>query len=177
MKNFLLSSFLLSVIIVALLFSMPLMAQDSGLYFNPERDGEGISLTRNGDTIQFMFWNYEPNENCYNIEIPNGGLVNEENCHEQRYFMSSGDPLTGDNFVDGWLYNTVGLNYPQGITDPVNPFVMHVGEPHIVGLYTLERQNNGWRLVVIQFGDVLNEDDPLYDSVYEFSTLLFPATD
>ena len=164
------------LLITLLLLCGNLFAQDSGTYFNPERDGEGIQLTRNGDMVQIFFYTYEYHQGCWNLNQPDSGLVNEDNCHEQRYFMSGGDNIANDR-VEGWLYATVGLDYHIGIVDPLNPFRSRVGEAHIVGLYILERKDAGWRMVVVQFGDLLSENDPLYTEVFEFSQVLMQPTD
>lgn len=150
---------------------------DSGLYFNPERDGEGINLIRNGDVIVFYFFTYEPASECWNISIPDGGLVTEENCHEQRWFLSSGDIIEDDKVVEGWLYTAVGLGYPKCLVTPDNPFDSICGEAHIVGRYIMSRFNDGWRMIVIPFTEILDKEDALFGRVFEFTEKLLPASD
>ena len=165
-----------TLLLFLLLVCSSAFALDSGTYYNPERDGEGLQLTRSGDLVQIFFYTYEPYQGCWNVELPDTGLVTRDNCHEQRFFMSGGDHIAADR-VEGWLYSTVGLDYHIGIVDPLNPFLSRVGEAHVVGLYILERKDAGWRMVVVQFGDLLDGDDPLYTEVFEFSQVLLQPTD
>lgn len=160
-----------------LTFSLAAFAQDSGLYFNLERDGEGLVLTRNGEFVQFFLYVYSEHQGCYGISVPDGGLVDEGNCHEAIWYLSSGDMMENEDRVEGWLYIPLGLDYSDGITKPANPFASTVGEAHIVGLYILERHEAGWRLKVVRFGEILDEDDDLFDRIYEFKDPLLMGTD
>jgi hypothetical protein len=149
---------------------------DSGLFYNPERDGEGINLIRNGDHVVFYFYTYEPHETCWNIEIPEGGLVTEANCNEQRWFLSGGDKID-DGIIEGWLYTGLGTGYPKCLPNPEDPFLTVCGEAHIVGRYIMARNLTGWRMVVVRVGDILDKEDPLFNQVFDFNTPLFMATD
>ena len=64
-----------------------------------------------------------------------------------------------------------------GLQDVSKPFKATVGEAHIAGRYLMTRYNEGWRMIVIHFGEILDKEDPLFNQVYEFSTPLFLATD
>ena len=110
-KNWQLMDYMLmaAFIMVIMAFTGVAHAQDSGLYYNPERDGEGINLIRNKDTVVFYFYTYEPNEGCWNIEIPESGLVTEENCNEQRWFLCAGDALDAENSLEVWVFIGLGL--------------------------------------------------------------------
>ena len=165
------------LLILLLALSMPLMAQDSGLYYNVERDGEGINLIRNGDTVVFYLYTYENETGCWNIEIPETGLVNESNCGEQRWFLSGGDKIIDDSVIEGWLYMGIGTGYPKCIPDANDPFLSICGEAHIVGRYIMSRYNDGWRMIVLHFGEILGKEDHLYSTVFEFTTQLLVATD
>lgn len=153
------------------------MAGDSGLYTDETRYGEGITLTRNGDTVQFFLFTYEPNEGCWNtLSIPEVADWEEHSCHEQRWFLSGGNKLIGDT-ATGFIYSTVGIDYPVGITDPDDPFVSIVGDDYVVGLYVLKRQGLGWRLVVFPVGETLDIDDPLYTTTFDFNKVILKADD
>jgi hypothetical protein len=165
------------LILMLLLISTPLLAGDSGLYYNIERDGEGINLIRNGDQMVFYFYTYEPETVCTAINLPEDGLVRGDNCHAQRWFLNSGDFLIEDEEMEGWLYVGIGLLYPKCLVDAQDPFLRRCGEAHIVGRYIMSRYNDGWRMVVVRFGGILRVNDPLYTTVYEFNTPLFEATD
>jgi hypothetical protein len=166
-----------AILCTLMLLCGSLFAQDSGLYYNVERDGEGINLLRDGDTVVFYFYTYEPREGCWNIEVPEGGLVTEDNCGEQRWFLSGGDKLEDDGTLEGWLFAGLGTSYPKCLPDPNDPFLTICGEAHVVGRYIMSRYNDGWRMIVIPFGEILDKEDPLFNNVYEFTTLLFSADD
>jgi hypothetical protein len=165
--------------LILLVSSLTAFAQGSGLYKDPDRYGEGISLTLNGNKVQFFFYTYDGNPGCFDeddvftVTIPEDFLVTNENCHENRWFLSGGDTLDESGVATGWFYTAFGLNYPEGLDDNDNPFQMNVGETQIVGVYVIERYDDGWRLVVTRWGDVLHEDDPLFERVYYFRGLIF----
>ena len=189
------AAFALILALTALFFSASTYAGDSGSYYDPDRDGEGLQLSRNGDIIQFFFYSYKPHYDysdslddygkyggCYGIELPKGGLATEENCSKNRWFYSAGDVIAKDGQqVEGWLYMGLGLDYPKGIPDVADPFKVRVGEGVLVGRYILQRtigiNGAGWALVVIRFAEVLPKDDPVFNMVFSFNTLLFEAKD
>ena len=103
------------VTLLALCFTFPVLAGDTGIYFDPNRDGEGIVLNRAGERVQFYFFTYEDADDCWNITIPESGLVTSDNCHETRWFLNSPATLSPDGLeASGYLYGVVGLNYPEG---------------------------------------------------------------
>jgi len=164
-------------LIAGLLWLMALnaVAGDSGLYTDETRYGEGITLIRSQDIVQFFLFTYEPNAECWNFEnIPEVTDWDEHNCHEQRWFLTGGDELIGDT-VNGFLYQTVGIDYPDGGIDPDDPFVSVVGDDFVVGLYVLKRQGTGWRMVVFPVGNVLSIDDPLYNTTFSFGRVILNA--
>lgn len=158
------------------LMTLPAFAMDSGLYFNPERDGEGINLIRNGDKVVFYFYTYQPHERCWNVEVPEGSLVTDDNCNEQRWFLSAGDKLQEDT-IEGWLYIGLGTGYPKCLPNPEDPFLSVCGDAHIIGRYIMARNQNGWRMIVVRVGEILDKEDPLFNQVFDFTTPLFMATD
>ncbi|GAF68384.1 unnamed protein product, partial [marine sediment metagenome] len=115
-------------------------------------------------------------EFALNIEVPEGGLVSESICGEQRWFMIAGDKIIEDKALSGILYMGVGLDYPKCIPT-ASAFEKECGEAIAVGQYLMERYNNGWRMVIKRLGVVLAKDDPLFNRVWEFTTMLFKAND
>ena len=105
--------------------------------------------------------------------------MTEDNCHESRFFLTGGDTINDKDAIaaEGWLYIGLGVDYPKGVASPNDPFKSVVGEAHIVGRYLLSRSLTGWKMVVVHFGEVLDKDDPLYQTVFDFNTLIIPATD
>jgi hypothetical protein len=91
-------------------------------------------------------------------------------CHEQRYYLNGGDPLIGDT-VTGFLYMTLGINYPDGIPSVLDRFVSLVGQDFVMGLYILKRQGDGWRLVVFPVGNALDPEEAIYNTTYGFNRM------
>jgi hypothetical protein len=165
--------------ILLALFATTAMAQSmpySGTFYNPDRGGEGVNVTLSGNTLQFFFYTHDDWQGCPGIVIPLTGMVTGGNCHEQRFFMSSGDAFQFGT-ADGWLYTTLGLNHSVGIPDGTDPFIMHLAEAQIVGLYIMEKTLTGWQMVVVRFGKILKKNDSLYTQVYNFSDLIIAPTD
>jgi hypothetical protein len=157
------------ITILLLIFSLTAWAGDSGLYHNPDRNGEGILLQRNGDTVVTFLFTYGA-EIC-GLPIPPipspEPPVLPDDCQPigQRWFLGVND-IVG-NVVSGILFATNGA---PG-SDPV------VGEEIAVGTYTMVRDGAGWLLAVNRFGPELDIDDPLFAEIFDFSALLFSATD
>jgi hypothetical protein len=166
--------------LMALLFSVPVYAGDSASYYNPERDGIGIQLTRNGNEIQFFFYLYDDWQGCPGITVPEKGLVTEGNCHENRWFFTDANPIndkSAKDVIEGWLYMAHGVDTPECIPDPNDPFQDICGVGNIVGRFLMERSGDGWRFIIIQFGEILDKDDSIYSTIYDMNTKLFEATD
>lgn len=164
-------------LIAMLLVSANLFAGDSGIYFDSDRDGEGIVMTRNKNLIQIYVYTYDPWQGCPGITVPKGGLVTENTCYENRWFLTGGDTIDADDMiVTGYMYMGLGLSYPKGIVDPKDPFKSIVGEAHIVGLYVMQRFGEGWRLAVVRFGTLLPKNDPLFSQIFEFTDRLLEGT-
>ena len=149
-------------------------SSDSGLYFNPDRDGEGLALHRSGKTVAAFVFTYggaeaevpQPIGPFFSPQIPL-----DEPLNGQRWFMISGDPLIGD-VATGILYITGGVNYP----DVLQP--LSIGTAEAVGNYELSRNGDGWDLIVVRSsGSRLAADDPLYTVDFSFDTLLFESGD
>lgn len=156
------------LIVVLMAFSLAAWAGDSGLYFNPDRNGEGISLQRNGDTVVTYFYTYGA-ETCPDPDLPTVSPVPDEIVcgHDgQRWFLAV-DDIVG-NVVSGLLYITEGQNYPGSGT---------VGDETPVGTYTLVRDGDGWAMAVNRFGPALDADDYIFATIFEFTTKLLSATD
>ena len=167
MKKFLFG--LAVAVLLAVMFTPTVMAADSGLYYDSERVGEGISLHRNGDTVVFYFYTYG-HEDCFEVEE----LEFEEICDEdgQRWFFAADEINPISEVLTGFMYMTHGLDYPFGGFGKV-------GFTDVIGAYTLKRNGvgEGFRLFVSRFGTVLEPDDFLFSRDFDFNTVLFNATD
>jgi len=165
------------ITLALLLFGGTAMAGDTGHYFNVDRSGEGLLLFRQGDIAQFGFFTYKDWQGCPGVTIPDNTLLTEDNCHLSRWFVSGGDPVLSDAVITGALYIGLGYGYPDGIPVFGDPFSVLVGDGFRVGTYTMDRFEGGWRMVVSRFGDILDEDDSLFDTIYTWVTPLIKGTD
>ena len=144
---------------------------DSGVYFDPARSGEGISLSRDGDTILFFMFTYGE-EICGPIE-PEPSPPSKEpddgcNINGQRWLFGFGD--ISSNVVSGELFLTDGVDYPFADRG-------FVGDESPVGDFLLVKDEVGWVLVVSHVPGDLSPDDPLFTLFYDLSGRLFIARD
>ncbi len=174
MKNFLLVLLTLCLAILTVPATLA-YAGDSGLYYDESRNGEGITLLRDGDTIVLYFFTYGSEVCGEPVVSPS---LPGENCiaDGQRWFFAVDNYNEIQQSLTGSLFITVGREYPNGIFGD-NPLVSTVGESEIVGRYTLIQGGDGWQMFVTRFGTALDEDDFLFSRVFSFTSLLFEAVD
>jgi hypothetical protein len=151
---------------------------DSGVFYNPDADGEGIVLTRSGDNIVFYFYTYHPEDGCWNSKI--------EGCNDQRWFVSSLSPLVKETFATGTLFATIGLGFDscvggRAVTIPESTAtVVQNGSCYQlipVGDFLLTRDGEGWSLLVERLDEHLPKTDPIFNNIFNFDTPLIYATD
>jgi len=165
--------------LLAICLFTPVFAGDSGLYYDQSRDGEGISLHRDADRVVFYFFTYGAED----VEIADDGDVIFGEGNGQRWFFGSDEFDENSMESTGFLYITEGLEYPVGVPsdtdegDVDEEDIVTVGEAEAVGIYSLERLDEGYRMVVEHFGDILEEDDFLFEHVFNFTSRLFTAND
>jgi len=160
---------LITLLTFLLAFSVPIMAGDSGAYFDPEKSGEGLFVLVNEDkTFYITYFTYGAPSNCGEPEV--SPSIFGCDLNGQRWFFGVNNFNEISQTVSGNLFITEGLNYPFGDGDDV-------GEAVIVGLYTLVRDGKGWAMFVTRFGTTLDSDDPLFADVIRFYIPVFYATD
>lgn len=169
------------ILLITLLLSFNLTAQDSGLFYDTSRDGEGIVLTRDGQWVNFFLFTYGA-YGCDGKQLPSVSPVislDEQMCeyNGQRWFFATDKYDKDSEEVEGFLYITQGVNYPAGVPDGADPFVNIVGDPIAIGIYILKRHDKGWRLLVVPFGQFLEPDDELFAPIFNFTTPLMWAND
>jgi len=163
----------IGIFLLSLLIAGSALAGDSGLYFNKARNGEGISLYRNGDTVVFFLFTYGGLDQEIGVPIypwvsPTPGITDPQ-VNGQRWFLSGGVPLVDDSYAEGILYQTAGINYPTRLAPN------GVGGTLPVANFLLERSGDGWDLLVVPLKEdnPLEEDDVLFTVPWSFETLLF----
>lgn len=159
--------------LMLLLFTSTLLAGDSGLYFDPDRNGEGISIHRTNGVLTMFFYTYGALFCDGVIEPVVSPSLPGDDCdfRGQRWFYSS-DPINEeDTIVSGTFYITSGFNYPEGLNSEVSIL-------DEVGTYILVRSGSGFLMAVDREDTtVLVVDDPIYNGFYNFSTLLLESTE
>lgn len=162
-------------LLLTLLISGAVMAGDSGLYYDPDYDGEGISLQRNDNTIVVFLYTYGGEDAEIPVEVPpflSPQYPLEEPLNGQRWFLTSNCELQNEETCTGVMYGTGGINYPV----PLEP--NGIGAPVVVGEFELLRVGEGWYLVVDRVEESpLAEDDPLFERLYTFTVPLFYSED
>ncbi len=162
--------------LLLLTVSFNLTAQPvTGLFFDDERDGEGLMTFTNGADLIGYFYTYGESH-C--VEPPSS-VQSKTNSHwdcdiyNQRWFFFVNTWNAKTMEATGFLYQAHGTEYPKGIPDPANPFGVIVGEAMAVGVYVLRRSGQGYAMVVAPVIGPLDPDDPLFARVFNFKTLLF----
>lgn len=142
-------------IVLAVLLSLatPLFAQ-SGIFYDPDRDGEGALVMRDKTYVAAYVFTYD-----------DGG--------DQVWYFFADEWNDQKNESTGFIYRAQSVNWPMGEPQPDNPFGMEVGEAVVVGIYILEPSKTGYRMVVLPFGDELDENDPLFERVHDWTFHLF----
>ncbi len=161
--------------LLALCMCHPVFAQDSGMYFDAERSGEGILLMRDKDANMTLFL-FTFGGECNYIEPSVSPSESECDTNGQRWFWGSGKYDPNLDQVKAEFFIVTGVSYPDGDMDPFDPFIQNVGKAREVGEFTLRRTGDGWRLFVDRDNeDWLEEEDVLYSRIWTFTTLLFQA--
>lgn len=152
-------------------------AMASGLYYDADRDGEGLMLMRDGERVVGYFYTYgglwcgEVVRPPVVSPAPPVEPIPECDLNAQRWFFFA-DPFVEKVGAAGILYASEGVNYPDGEFDETNPFGVIVGKVFPVGTYFLRPWEDGYQMVVVP-PDGTKPDDPLYQRVFNFTTLLF----
>ncbi len=167
MKHFMLVLFTLCLAVLATVVTLA-HAGDSGSYFDPDRNREGMMLERNGDSIFFILFTYGADSDCGEPQV--SPSIFDCDIDGQRWFFAVNKWDGVDQSVRGFLSVTQGINFPFG-------FEGEVGEAEAVGRYILAREGDGYLLFVQQFGNELDEDDPLFREVIDLRTRVMVATD
>ena len=159
------------------------VAQDSGLYYDELRDGEGILLLRSMDTFVMYFFTYGAHEcdEINDLASLNGSNGSDCDYNGQRWFYAVVAPEEDDeepstdseHEFGGTMYMTRGINYPDGEPHDLIPFVHNVGKNIAIGKFILRRNLGGWLMDVAPTGNALDEDDFIFERIFKFEKRLF----
>lgn len=159
----------LLTVILALIISTPLMAQDTGLFYDPERDGEGIIMLKRDNMIQFNFFSYI--ERCRHRYFDVEAFIQDKSynwCRKQQIWYVTGQVPIVEGQAVGALYTA----NPYDDDDAVDTTLADVVD---IGLFILTKTATGFDMIVLQTGSVLHEDADIYHRTFHFSQYLFGA--
>jgi hypothetical protein len=160
------------ILMVLLAFSAPVLADPvTGIFYNQDATGEGVTVFTDGKTTVAYMYTY-------------GGLDCERfrcDLNGMRWFLMADLWDADADQMEGLLYAGKGINWPDGVNDPKNPFGIMVGEAVIVGVYRLKRDGNGYLFGAAEYLpkidevgiDLLDPDDPLFGKLFDFTDPLF----
>ena len=126
-------------LILLLLVSFSAQAQN-GFFSNPDRDGEGVIITVQGDTLAlafFTFWDETysiPPEVIVKPPLP---ITECPNC--PIWYVGAG--TFDKKFATGKLYTSVALEYPKTLDNSLD-------EKIYVGDFFIITHRGGWRLEI-----------------------------
>ena len=174
---------MLKYLFLSLLFVAGMVsAQDSGLYYDELRNGEGILLLKSGDINVLYFFTYGAHECDEVAELASVNGTNGPSCdyNGQRWFYAVSEPeddeepsTDSDHEFGGTMYMTMGINYPEGEPHDLIPFVHNVGKNIAIGKFLLRRNLDGWLMDVAPVGDALDDDDFIFERIFKFEKRLF----
>lgn len=156
------------------------MAGDSGLYYDELRNGEGILMLVNDETVVVYFFTYGAHE-CYYEDVIENSNGKDCDYNGQRWFYGVIEPeeeeptpeSSAADDLEGTLYITHGINYPEGEPHDFIPFVHNVGENIAIGTFGMRRNLGGWLMDVAPNEVHLDVDDPVFERIFKFETQLF----
>jgi hypothetical protein len=156
--------YILALILIC--FTGSVFAQDSGLFYDPERNGEGLYVLERDGILQIGFFTYirRCNHHLFDGEAK---IIDEgfRYCRlQQAWYVSGQHPLLGGQ-ANGPLY--VGNPY-EG--DDIDTTLAHVID---VGVFYLFKTETGYDMIVLQTGGALHPDADIYHRTYHFSQYLF----
>ena len=162
-------------IILAILLTciaLPAMAQEMGLFFDPDRDGEGIILLKREQMIQFSFFTYI--HRCRHRYFDGEATIRDlefQYCRRQQVWYITGQHPLANGQSTGVLYTANPYDNLYGDDDePIDTLLADVVD---IGLFVLTQTATGFNMIVLQTGDVLHPDADIYHRTYQFSQYLF----
>lgn len=154
--------------IILALFSSTLFAAEAGVFYNPDRDGEGATVFTDGSSLALFFYTYRdevvirPPEVSPSYPLPGPELV----CvNEPIWYLLQADDYDGQS-ASGNAYTGIAFSYPY-------PVGKNLSDVQQIGTFFLNRDQDGFDLMIDWVeNDVVSPYVSLYDSVYQLWTPL-----
>ena len=157
----------LIVLLVTLLLSSPLYAhpQENGLFYNPDRNGEGMNIYTRDGRVQFTLYTFI--RRCHNKQFEDEFFIVDEDfdwCRKQQaWFFTGAHPLT-DGEASGILF--IGNPY-----DDIDFF--DLARFLSVGVFFLTETDTGYILRVVCTEDALDKQADICGRTFDFNTYLY----
>lgn len=135
----------------------------AGVYYNPDRSGEGISVTTSGDTLVLFFYTYRDEVTSIPPSIsPAPPDVAPQFDNSSTWYIAQSTNYDG-NVATGPIYLSEAASYPDVVSGGLNALEQ-------VGTFTANYDGSGWTLTVdYEVNLVLPWFSSLYYTEYDFS--------
>ena len=152
--------------LLALLLMLPALSfGQEGIFYNPERDGEGINVFIRNETLSLMFFTYyDAKHDIVPIPSPPPPKPIELCLNESTWYIGLSQDWNGDE-AHGDLFVSRPLDYPN--VDTFNDLNMIFK----VGTFTAKREDEGYSLDVISSG-YLPADLFIFNNTFHFTKLI-----
>jgi len=130
---------LLIILLTSLLLLGTAQAADTGVWFNPERSGDGINLITRDETLVVYFYTYRDNVTILPPSVsPEPPTVDPIAPNSAAWYLGLANDYDGES-ATGILYVGQAINYPF-VTGTV------VANAYEVGTFEIVRNGEGWTL-------------------------------
>lgn len=154
---------LITLLATLLLFGT-VQAADNGLWYNPERNGEGLNLTTRDSTCVLFFYTYVDNSDLVPPSVsPPPPAVKLKHQNSAVWYYGQGADYNGETCT-GNFYFAEAFDYPEAIEG-------EVGHVDIVGTFALVRDGDGW---LLDISYKVNFSVPWYVSFYDLHDFPVP---
>ena len=158
------------LLFILLLFAFPVMADvpENGLFYDPDRNGEGINIYTRDDKVQFTLYTYI--QRCRYPHYDDEYLIVDENYYwcrkQQAWFFTGAHPID-----DGEAVGILFLGNPYDDVDFTD-----LEEFLDVGVFFLKKTQTGYRLRVVCDSQALRKQADICQRTFDFNTYLYGPT-
>jgi hypothetical protein len=139
-------------------------AADTGVWYNPDRSGEGINLITRNQTLVLFFYTYRDELHAVPPSVsPAPPAIPQEAPNTTTWYIGQAENWDGES-ATGYLYAAEAFNYPFAVE-------FDVGATEAVGKFELVKDGEGWLLEVKYH---LNYLVPWHVSLYDVHSFPVP---
>lgn len=149
--------YFITAVLAGLLFFGTAQAADTGLWYDPERSGEGINIITRDKTLVIFFYTYRDTEHPIPPTVsPAPPVVPFVAPNSSVWYYGQAENFDGE-LATGFLYGAEAFDYPFSVE-------FDVGAVEKVGIFELVRDGEGWLLeVTYQYNHIVPWHVSLYD--------------